>query len=105
MVVSYTSSSDSFHADKPRLWSTGHFSSRGASVTYALHPDGKRFAVLKAPNEAAGVGTIDEAVWAARTGKRLGIASALEGFGREANAVWVSTVDGDAGARRGRSQS
>jgi hypothetical protein len=50
MVVSYTTSGDSFHADKPRLWSPGQFTNRGTSLNYALHPDGKRFAVLKAPN-------------------------------------------------------
>jgi Tol biopolymer transport system component/predicted Ser/Thr protein kinase len=50
MVVSYTTSGDSFHADKPRLWSPGQFTTRGTSLNYALHPDGKRFAVLKAGN-------------------------------------------------------
>jgi len=54
MVVSYTSSGDSFHADKPRLWSPGQFTDRGGSFSMSLYPDGKRFAVLKAPaNEAA----------------------------------------------------
>lgn len=37
--------------------------------------------------QAAGIGTIDETVWAARSGTGLGAASALEGFGREADAV------------------
>jgi serine/threonine protein kinase/Tol biopolymer transport system component len=50
MVVSYTSSGDSFHADKPRLWSPGQFTNRGNNVNYALHPDGKRFAVLTSGN-------------------------------------------------------
>ena len=50
MVVNYTTSNDSFHADKPRLSSPGQFSNRGTTLNYALHPDGKRFAVLKAPN-------------------------------------------------------
>ena len=49
MVVNYTSSGDSFRADKPRLWSPGQFTDRGLTSTLALHPDGKRFAVLKAP--------------------------------------------------------
>ena len=49
MVVNYTSSGDSFHADKPRQWSPGQFTPRGDG-TMSLHPDGKRFAVLKAPN-------------------------------------------------------
>jgi serine/threonine protein kinase/Tol biopolymer transport system component len=50
MAVTYTASGDSFRADKPRLWSPGQFADLGTG-TYAfdLHPDGKRFAVLKAP--------------------------------------------------------
>jgi eukaryotic-like serine/threonine-protein kinase len=49
MAVTYTASGDSFRADKPRLWSPGQFADLGTG-TYAfdLHPDGKRFAVLKA---------------------------------------------------------
>jgi len=50
MVVSYATSGDSFHAEKPQLWSPGQFINRGISQNYALHPDGKRFAVLKAGN-------------------------------------------------------
>ena len=50
MEVSYTTSGDSFQADKPRLWSSGQFTSRGNILNYALDPDGKRFAVLKTPN-------------------------------------------------------
>jgi Tol biopolymer transport system component len=49
MVVTYTASGDSFRADKPQLWSPGQFTDRGATYNFALHPDGKRFAVLKAP--------------------------------------------------------
>jgi hypothetical protein len=47
MVVTYTASGDSFHADKPQLWSPGQFTDRGATYNFDLHPDGKRFAVLK----------------------------------------------------------
>jgi eukaryotic-like serine/threonine-protein kinase len=47
MIVSYTVSGNSFHADKPRLWSTEQFTSRGSGLNFDLHPDGKRFAVLK----------------------------------------------------------
>jgi serine/threonine-protein kinase len=50
MVATYTVSGESFRADKPRLWSPGQFTSRGVDLNYALHPDGKRFAVLKAGN-------------------------------------------------------
>ena len=50
MVASYTSSGDSFRADKPQLWSPGQFTDLGLVVhNFDLHPDGKRFAVLKAP--------------------------------------------------------
>jgi eukaryotic-like serine/threonine-protein kinase len=49
MVVIYTASGDSFQADKPQLWSTGQFTERGLGLyNFDLHPDGKRFAVLKA---------------------------------------------------------
>ena len=49
-VVTYTASADSFHADKPQLWSPGQFTERGLGFhNFDLHPDGKRFAVLKAP--------------------------------------------------------
>jgi hypothetical protein len=48
MVVTYTASGDSFHADKPQLWSPGQFTELGLfSYNFDLHPDGKRFAVLK----------------------------------------------------------
>ena len=50
MVATYTTSADSFHADKPQLWSPGQFTGLGAYFNFDLHPDGKRFAVLKAPD-------------------------------------------------------
>jgi eukaryotic-like serine/threonine-protein kinase len=51
MTASYTASGDSFHADKPKIWSPGQFTSVFGSAPYSFdpHPDGKRFAVLKAP--------------------------------------------------------
>ena len=50
MVVSYIASGDSFHADKPRLWSSGQFTDLGpGNYNFDPHPDGKRFAVLKFP--------------------------------------------------------
>jgi len=50
MVATYIVSGDSFHADKPQLWSPGQFSSAGGyRCNFDLHPDGKRLAVLKAP--------------------------------------------------------
>ncbi len=49
MVATYTATRDSFHADKPQLWSPVQFTNRGIGRNFDLHPDGKRFAVLKAP--------------------------------------------------------
>ena len=50
MVASYSGKGDSFHADKPQLWSPGQFTELGLfTYNFDLHPDGKRFAVLKAP--------------------------------------------------------
>jgi Tol biopolymer transport system component len=50
MVVTYTASGDSFRADKALLWSPGQFTELGLfTYNFDLHPDGKRFAVLKAP--------------------------------------------------------
>ncbi len=50
MVVPYTASGDSFHADKPQLWSPGQFTDGGLGTSnFDVHPDGKRFAVLKTP--------------------------------------------------------
>jgi len=62
MAVTYTASADSFHADKPQLWSPGQFTDRGlGNYNFDLHPDGKRFAVLKAPGaeQAAGVNKVN----------------------------------------------
>ena len=50
MMVTYTASGDSFRADKPQLWSPGQFTDRGGAYNFDLHPDGKRFAVLKTPS-------------------------------------------------------
>src|SRR5262249_57858233 len=51
-VVAYTVQGDSFNHDKARLWSEGTFIDRGPRTrNFDLHPDGQRFAVLKAPQE------------------------------------------------------
>lgn len=50
IVVTYTASGDSFRASKPQLWSPSEFADRGTTYNFDLHPDGKRFAVLKAPD-------------------------------------------------------
>ena len=50
MVATYSASGDSFRVDKPRLWSPGQFSELGIfSNNFDLHPDDKRFAVVKGP--------------------------------------------------------
>jgi Tol biopolymer transport system component len=50
MLVTYTASGDSFHADKPQPWSPGQVTDLGLGIyDFDLHPDGKRFAVLKVP--------------------------------------------------------
>jgi len=54
MVVAYTVSGDSFVAERPKLWSTQSLNlmNLGALSTFDLHPDGRRFAVVKAPGPA-----------------------------------------------------
>ena len=53
MVAPYTVVGDSFRADKPQVWSpTGYISLYSASQ-YDLHPDGKRLAILAAPDQGS----------------------------------------------------
>jgi len=48
LISTDSASGDSFRADKPQLWSPGQFTDRGGGIgNFDLHPDGKRFAVLK----------------------------------------------------------
>jgi len=50
MVATYAASGGSFRADKPKLWSPGQFTDFGAgNFAFDLYPDGRGFAVLKAP--------------------------------------------------------
>jgi serine/threonine-protein kinase len=49
-VASYAVLGDSFRAEKPRAWSPGRVPG-GAFTGFDLHPDGKRFAVVKAAEE------------------------------------------------------
>jgi eukaryotic-like serine/threonine-protein kinase len=60
MVAAYTAAGDSFRAEKPRSWSDVQIFDLGFfERNFALHPDGKRIAVLKAPAEAqSGVTTV-----------------------------------------------
>ena len=48
MAVTYSVEGDSFRAGRPRLWSEGRFTNVSGPRNSDLHPDGKRFAVLKA---------------------------------------------------------
>ncbi len=53
MVAAYTATGDSFRAEKPRSWSDVQIFDLGYfERDFALHPDGGRIAVLKAPAEA-----------------------------------------------------
>ncbi|HUS18715.1 MAG TPA: hypothetical protein VMZ25_03620, partial [Terriglobales bacterium] len=53
MVADYKVTADSFQADKPRLWAKAELEIQ-YQRNFALHPDGKRFAILKNPlNQAA----------------------------------------------------
>jgi len=47
MVATYSAARDSFHADKPRLWSDVQIEGRGTIRNFALHPDGRRIAFFK----------------------------------------------------------
>ena len=49
MVTSNSVSGESFSPGNPQLWSPGQFTERLGSMNFDLHPDGKRFAVLKTP--------------------------------------------------------
>ena len=51
MVVTYSVERDSFRAGRPRLWSEGQFTNHPSGQNFALHPDGKRIAVLKAAGD------------------------------------------------------
>jgi hypothetical protein len=54
MVVPFTVEADTFHAEKPRLWSEAHFGAR-ASRMFDLHPDGERFAIAPASDTSEAV--------------------------------------------------
>ena len=45
MVVPYSVTGDSFHADKPRPWSDVRYGQRPGQRVFDLHPDGNRFVV------------------------------------------------------------
>ncbi len=49
MVASYSVNGGSFQADKPRLLPGSRFAPRVVGRSFDLHPDGDRFALVKAP--------------------------------------------------------
>jgi hypothetical protein len=49
MVASYTAPGDSFHAEKPRLWSSVQPAYVTGWSNFDVHPDGQRLAVLIRP--------------------------------------------------------
>ena len=51
MVVSYSVDGDTFIPGTPAPWSDGRFIQRGTVRNFSLHPDGDRFAVLKAQED------------------------------------------------------
>jgi hypothetical protein len=54
MVTDYTATTGgSFSWNKPRMWSDRQTRSVGASLSYALAPDGKHFAVFPPPEPTA----------------------------------------------------
>ncbi len=54
LVAAYVVEGDRFRAEKPRVWSPEPLPLRGfVGRIYDLHPDGERFAVLRASEEAA----------------------------------------------------
>ena len=56
MVVPYAVEGDSFHADKPRLWTNTRFVARSRNYRdFDVHPDGQRLAVQALPEDQAAV--------------------------------------------------
>jgi serine/threonine-protein kinase len=55
MFAPYAVVGDSFRAEKPQIWSPTGFVGLGSNYPYDLHPDGKRLAIIAAPDEGAGV--------------------------------------------------
>jgi hypothetical protein len=48
MAVTYSANGGSFHGDKPRLVPGSAFARRIVGRSFDLHPDGDRFALVKA---------------------------------------------------------
>jgi serine/threonine-protein kinase len=54
MVASYAEQGDTFHADKPRLWSETRLQDVQGFRNFDLHPDGQRLAVFREVAEPGG---------------------------------------------------
>jgi Tol biopolymer transport system component len=52
MAVPYSVSGDSFHPDKPSVIPNSHFAPRVVGRSFDVHPDGNRFALVKAADQA-----------------------------------------------------
>jgi hypothetical protein len=55
MVAAFLVEGDTFRAEKPHQWSSAVMSPRGPFRNFDLHPDGQRFAVMKASEDVAEV--------------------------------------------------
>jgi hypothetical protein len=55
MFAPYSVVGDSFRADAPRPWSPTAHRMLGVSYPYDLHPDGKRLAIIAAPDQSGAV--------------------------------------------------
>jgi serine/threonine-protein kinase len=55
IAVSYSADDASFHAEKPQPLSEGRYRPLGPFRAFDLHPDGKRFAILKPPDSQSDV--------------------------------------------------
>ena len=55
MAVPYAADASSFRAEKPRPLSGGRYSPTGPFRAFDLHPDGKRFAIVKPPDSQTDV--------------------------------------------------
>jgi serine/threonine-protein kinase len=53
MVASYSATGDSFHADRPHVLSDSRFSPLVVGRSFDVHPDGDRFALVKASESEA----------------------------------------------------
>jgi serine/threonine protein kinase len=52
MFAPYAVVGDSFRADKPQVWSPTGYRGVGNNYPYAIHPDGKRLAIIAAQDQA-----------------------------------------------------